>query len=180
MKVSLSFIEDIIWKAPNSRSQAPEKLQAPRANPGAWFLDILWSLDVEVWSFSSVPSVCSCSKRLFKHPKSPTPSQAWPRLQPISPKPGQGHLRFFPSLPKVVPNLFQAWPNLSKAGQGHFRKKRLFIFSSGRCLSLTTRANLCQPMPASPAPTPDSSSTQIKAGRGQSRQVKRFGPPGGK
>src|ERR1051326_8274263 len=44
-------------KAPSSKLQAPEKFQTSSSNPlpdapfGAWFLELLWSLDVAAWSF---------------------------------------------------------------------------------------------------------------------------------
>jgi hypothetical protein len=64
-------------KAPNPKDQAPEKLQVPNSNAGAWLLDLPWppsrrsgamahraggSLEVEAWLFSSVPFAASGSK----------------------------------------------------------------------------------------------------------------------
>jgi hypothetical protein len=49
--------EELKNEAPNSNLQAPEKLQAPSTNRrvyatfGAWFLVLLWMLEVGRWSF---------------------------------------------------------------------------------------------------------------------------------
>src|SRR5438067_12408532 len=48
-------------RAPNSKLQAPEKLQAPNFKGhtsrcfGAWLLELLWSLVLGAWCFRSAP-----------------------------------------------------------------------------------------------------------------------------
>jgi hypothetical protein len=88
-------------KTPPPRRPSPEKLPAPKSRAGVWSLDLLWSLDAEVWRSSSVVSVSFCKKSVL----------ICPRFNP-----SQTHSR----LPKAI----QSYSSVSK-------KKRSFVFIGG-------------------------------------------------
>ena len=56
-RILLHETGSVAGKAPNSKHQAPEKLQAPNKIPAVieiWCLGFLWKLEVGAWSFSRV------------------------------------------------------------------------------------------------------------------------------